>query len=402
MRFGKLFHAVALALLSGAPATAQPASPPGAPDITLEIGILRSERRFADEPDPQPEQIPHGIGYVAWHSWITPEDVPADLRARPYRTSTQLILDLDAQGRATRCRIVAPSTEPRLDALACSLLRRRGRFEPLYFGPGQPVAGKWLMAVTWRALTAEERAERGRTPSFSVGMPPPTSSLPEFTAWPRLAWSDHVRPVSLPSIQSDYPAAAGGREGTTSLELQLSAADGITGCTIGVSAGDPALDEAACRVARRIPLRYNDPCGRCFSEPLPLQVVWARQGSHIRFPLGRYRPRGPGETPVRDPADARTLVYQVRRPEPLPLLPRPEHSAGPIPNIGPIFTAAVTVDADGRVNDCRVIQPRLDASRGEAACRFLRERQRFAVPTDIFGNPLPGPHQGLFEIPPRF
>lgn len=135
----KLARAAMAAVLGLALAAAgQLQDPGGSSDISMDIGIFRSDRRFAAEPDPEPRKSPGGIGLHAWGSWIAPQDVPADLRARPYRTATQLILDLDSDGRASRCRIVAPSTEPRLDALACELLRSRGRFEPLYFGARAP------------------------------------------------------------------------------------------------------------------------------------------------------------------------------------------------------------------------------------------------------------------------
>jgi TonB family protein len=379
-------------------AAAPPPGPGASSDISIDIHILRSDRRFASEPDPEPRKSPGGIGFGAWRSWITPQDVPADLRTRPYRAATQLILDLDPEGRATGCRIVAPSVEPSLDTLACDLLRSRGRFEPLYFGPGRPVPGKWLMAVIWEALDAAGRAERDRKVHPPVALPPRTADLPGFSGWPRRAWTDHVRAVGLPSIQSDYPAPAAGREGTVSLELALSARDGITGCTIGISAGDPALDEAACRVARRIELRYNDPCGVCFDNPLPLQVVWARKGSHLRFPLARHRPRTGGEVPVRDVADGRTAVYQVHRPEPLAVSPAELRAIGER-IIG--SSAVVTVDPEGRVAACRSRHPHGAAAADDAFCRFLRKHQRFAVPTDIFGDPLPGPSETVIEFPPR-
>lgn len=232
-------------------------------------------------------------------------------------------------------------------------------------------------------------------------MPPRTSALADYNGWPRRAWADHVRAVSLPAIQSEYPAAAGGREGTVSLELALSRRDGITGCAIGLGAGDPALDEAACRVARGIELRYNDPCDTCFDEPLPLQVVWARQGSHIRFPLARYRLRGVDEPPVRDPADGRTAAHQVRRPEPLPLAVSPADLQAIGDSVGFGFSAVVRVDPQGRVAACRSTRPPGAARTGDAVCRFLRERQRFAVPTDVFGDPLPEPGEALVEFPPR-
>jgi TonB family protein len=392
--------AIAAVLALVLAAAAPPPGPDASSDFSIDIHILRSDRRFASEPDPEPRKSPGGIGFGAWRSWITSQDVPEDLRTRPYRAATQLMLDLDPEGRATGCRIVAPSAEPRLDTLACALLRSRGRFEPLYFGPARPVPGKWLMAVIWEALDAAGRAERDRKAHPAVAPPPRTADLPRYRGWPRRAWTDHVRAVGLPAIQGDYPAAAG-REGTVSLELALSARDGVTGCTIGISAGDPALDEAACRVARGIELRYIDPCGVCFDDPLPLQVVWARKGSHIRFPLARHRPRKGGETPVRDGADRRTAVYQVHRPEPLPLALSTANLRAIGNDIGVAFSALVSVDPQGGVVACRSRRPHGAAATDDGLCRFLRKHQRFAVPTDIFGDPLPEASETVVEFPPR-
>jgi TonB family protein len=356
--------------------------------MSVEVRVWRSQAQFADEPDPQPRPRPGGVSYRAWQSWITPADMPADLRARPMDSATQLLLDIDAAGRATRCRIVAPSVDPRLDSLACALLPRRGTFEPGYLGPGRPVAARWLMAVTWDVRSVEEREEQARNAPPAVGFPPPSRGS---TGWPRLAWSQHVRPEALPPIQADYPAAARGREGVVSLELTMSGPEGITGCTVGVSAGDAALDEAACRVVRRLDLRYDDPCGVCLDDPLPLQVVWRAGGSHIRLPL-LSAGRGGRTVPLpRDPADDRTATFYRSHPQPLAFsLSREDFRSLPIAALTNRRPAAeLSVDGEGRVTACRITHSTGNAAFDARICQLLQARQRYTPATDVFGDPAP-------------
>lgn len=379
-------------LLFAAPLLPQAQQPPGAAQsqgaMSVEIRVWRSEARFADEPDPQPRPRPGGVSFRGWESWITPADMPEELRTRPLDSATQLLLDIDRTGRATRCRIVVPSVDPRLDSLACALLPRRGTFEPAYLGPGRPVAGRWLMSVTWDVMLVEQREQEARNLPPPVGFPPP---VPGSAGWPRLAWSQHVRPESLPLIQADYPAEARGREGMVSLELAMSGPQGITGCTVGVSSGDAALDEAACRVARRLELRYDNACGVCFDDPLPLQVVWRARGSHIRFPL--LSPARDGRSPPlpRDPADDRAVPFYQSYPQPLEFsLSRGDFRSLPIGSITSRRPAVeLSVDTEGRVTACR-----LSRSTGEAAvdariCELLQARQRYRPATDVFGDPAP-------------
>ena len=379
-------------LLLAAPlllAAQQPTAAAQAPSaMSVEIRIMRSEARFADEPDPQPRPRPGGVSYRSWQSWITPADLPEELRTRPLDSATQLLIDIDPAGRATRCRIVAPSVDPRLDSLACALLPRRGTFEPAYLGPGRPVAGRWLMAVTWDVMPIEQREAEALNAPPAVGFPPP---LRGSTTWPRLAWSQHVRPVALPPIQDDYPAAARGREGVVSLELTMSGPEGVTGCRIGVSAGDAALDEAACRVARRLELRYDDPCGVCFDNPLPLQIVWRARGSHIRLPLLSTSRSGRTAPLPRDPADDRTATFYRSFPQPLAFsLSRGDFRSLPVASLANRRPdAELSVDGEGRVTACRISRSTGVAAFDARICQLLQARQRYTPATDVFGDPVP-------------
>lgn len=379
-------------LLFAAPLLSAAQQPPVAAEapaaMSVQIRVMRSEARFADEQDPQPRPRPGGVSYRSWQSWITPADLPEELRTRPLDSTTQLLLDIDPGGRATRCRIVAPSVDPRLDSLACALLPRRGTFEPAYLGPGRPVAGRWLMTVRWDVKSVEDREAEALYAPPAVGFPPP---VPGSTTWPRLAWSQHVRPEALPPIQADYPAAARGREGVVSLELTMSGPEGITGCTVGVSAGDAALDEAACRIARRLELRYDDACGVCFDDPLPLQIVWRARGSHIRLPL--LSPGRDGRTaPLpRDPADDRTTTFYQWQPQPLAFtFSRDDFRSLPIGSLtNRRPTAELSVDSDGRVTACRLARSTGEAAVDARICQLLQERQRYRPGTDVFGEPAP-------------
>jgi hypothetical protein len=69
--------------------------------------------------------------------WFSPDDVPSYLESGAYRTSTQTLLD--KTGSVVGCRVEMPSSEPKMDALACSLILKRGKFTPAHWSDGTPV-----------------------------------------------------------------------------------------------------------------------------------------------------------------------------------------------------------------------------------------------------------------------
>ena len=367
---------------------AVPAQPPNAAAAKPDRGawVTTVEIRRIDEPAANPSAARFvGLSFPwqqAWQSWITAEDVPAEYRRRPLRAQSIVAVDVDAAGRLAGCRPVRAGPEPRLDALACELLAKRAKFERRYAGPGQPLPYLFTASVAWRNLPA---AQVGPPPppmfavpsSASAGPPPPApdGSIPSYAGWPRLAWTNpliwenELLVGPAPGIQAAWP---GGETGTVSLELGLSAEKGVTSCKIGVSSGLAALDEAACRAARTVPVRYERPCEFCRDRTLPLQVVWKKKGSFVRLPLP---PDSPAYVGGRRPVAGTIVAADFAK------LPNRSVSRRDI-------AALVTVGPDGRPTKCIVAQ----YSTGNRAldsrlCELVMERMRFSVRTDVFGQP---------------
>jgi TonB family protein len=248
------------------------------------------------------------------------------------------------------------------------------------------------MAVRWQTMdAATAEAERKRIRNVPAPAPPPPPRFFGSRLWPRFDQEDRVVPISLPAIQVDYPKPAGRPgEGMVSLDLIVSAAAGISGCEIGIGSGNPALDEAACRVARRLDLRYIRPCFSCADTRLPLQVVWRKRGSHIRLPLpSPYAARD--RTILRDPADTRIATTYSNRPQGLgPALATADfarladrtHSSSHV-------RVDLSIDGDGRTSACRVLASSGNPAIDRRTCDLLVKRARFQPPTDIFGDPRP-------------
>jgi len=358
-------------LLPAAGATAQPAAP-----WTSQVGIQRDDGLLEGRFEPSPDLFP----IEGSESWITPADMPAALRARGVDITSFVAVDVSAAGRPERCRILRPSRYGRLDALACARLLARGRYGVRRPAPGQAVPWRWGMRVRWETLDPaglarrqdEERRQR-TVYSLNRSWPDP-GPVPSDRAWPRLYWHGQLRPLALPAIQPAYPAPPGApAEGMVSLDLLIDPARGVTGCEVGVSSGNPLLDERACAVARRLQLAYAHPCDSwCEAERLPLQVVWARQGSHIRFPL--LSDGGSGPDMPRDPADARP----VRRFNPLSGVQPPEGPRQPRPaDLGyrearPVY--AFEIDAAMRLVGCRTIRSTGNQALDRWLCHTLTSR----------------------------
>jgi TonB family protein len=344
----------------------------------------------ADSPARRLEDVEPRLRTIATNWWIRPTDIPEDLRSRPLSAITVIALDIDPAGLATDCRLLRTSGEPRLDRLACTRISARETISPLYSGPGRPIASRWTVAIGWETLPrgGGQSAFASAPPAPPAPPPPPPPPPGAAPIWPQLTWRGHLRPASLPTIQSMFPSRARRREGIVGLELGQTPAGGITTCTVASGSGDTVLDEAACVAARQLDLRYTEPCNFCSDAPMPLEIVWRRRGgSHIRPPL--LPPWTSDAVPPmpRDPADTRTAIRFPQRPyEHLNVTPgdlagidlaRPYRSWIPL---------RVEPDMQGRVRSCSP-----DFSSGIAAldarlCNLARQRLRVQPATDVFGD----------------
>ena len=102
-------------------------------------------------PAPPPPQIaspmkPRGTP----GEWVTPEDYPsADLRAENQGT-TGFRLEFGVDGKPTNCSVTQSSGFPSLDAKACQMLMRRGRFTPAKDTTGKSLPGTYSNRVRWQ------------------------------------------------------------------------------------------------------------------------------------------------------------------------------------------------------------------------------------------------------------
>lgn len=392
MNRAALLLATALPLLvQAAPGLAQaaPAARPDRAPWTSEVWIDRASEALID--DPGATAASYEGWDRNWQRWITPADMPADLRARTLDATSVVVLEIDQAGALTGCRLLTAGSEPRLDALACDLFRTRGSFRPRYAAPGRPVAARWVMRIRWRTLGAEAVAERERRLMYAPAPPPPmrASGTDRPNPWPRLDWSGNLALAALPDVQSAYPSRPGRpAQGITSLDLLITAEGGITGCEIGLSSGNARLDGQACAVARRLELAYVRPCDlQCREERLPLQIVWRRGGSHVRFPLQSSYYRGP--EPLRDPHDDRALTRYIsyRRVIPVEHPPDPPYPEDRVYR-SPVIEIRYTIGRDGLVRGCETIRSTGNAGIDAWFCERARIRLRYGPRTDVFGEPV--------------
>jgi outer membrane biosynthesis protein TonB len=327
---------------------------------------------------------------------LSAEDIPSDLRRRPFRGTTLLAADMGADGRPTACAVASPSGEPRLDRLACTLVTARARFRPLYAGPGRPVPARHELAFVWDIFNAAP------PPMFAPAAAPLAPvDFARPGPWPRLTWWSPVELVALPRIQGSYPAGTASAGGIVGVDVLARQATGLETCVVGVSSGDAALDEAACRVARTIELRYLQPCERCGDYMVPLQVVWRHGGgSHIRYPLPATPSAGGA---VKDPADTRAPDARRSRPQPIRYAVMPTDFRGIRDRNVTTYqmTVLLDIDAEGRPTVCTARGSSGNPAVDRRACEIALRRARFRPRTDVFGDPVPTPGFGqYFELPP--
>jgi hypothetical protein len=83
-------------------------------------------------------------------NWFSADDYPTDIVSggeTAFQSVTQTLID--STGKMIGCRIETPSDDPKVDALACALILKRGRFEPARWGDGSPVPGIYRLVVSF-------------------------------------------------------------------------------------------------------------------------------------------------------------------------------------------------------------------------------------------------------------
>lgn len=376
MRLLQVCALAALALLPqvGSAQTTREAAKPGPGEWVTNVSV----HRIDENPTDPPAGHYTGVGTSwdqAWQSWVTEADMPGEYRRRAFKSVSRVAVDVDTAGRPAGCRALSAGAEPRLDTLACELLMKRAKFDVRYAGPGQPMPYRFAASIPWQTIKAAEMGPPPPpmfiSPAPDPGTPPPPpepGSIRSGAAWPRLNWTDDLILGPGPAIQAGWP---GEQEGTVSLDLTLSPQKGPTDCRIGISSGSADLDEAACRVARTVPVRYKKPCEFCWDRTIPLQIVWKKQGSHVRLPLEPSSSAYVGDrrqvAGTLSAADFASIPDRsVKKREATPLL---------------------RIDRDGKPTKCSLHYSTGNRAVDARLCALIMERMRYSRRTDVFGEP---------------
>ncbi len=83
-------------------------------------------------------------------NWANSNDYPARALREEQEGVTRFRVSVGADGRVASCDVTGSSGSNELDSATCSLITRRGRFNPATDGEGQPVSSSWSNSVRWQ------------------------------------------------------------------------------------------------------------------------------------------------------------------------------------------------------------------------------------------------------------
>ena len=129
------------------PIQTQPTIPPPAP-IAVRVP---PPAPVAPPPPPAPRvqpKSPTPKGQPG--NWANSNDYPSRALREEKEGVTRFTVQVDASGRVTNCSVTGSSGTPELDSTTCSLIQRRGRFNPATDGNGNPTSGSWSSSVRWQ------------------------------------------------------------------------------------------------------------------------------------------------------------------------------------------------------------------------------------------------------------
>ena len=83
-------------------------------------------------------------------NWANTNDYPARALREDREGVTRFRVTIGPDGRITGCSVTGSSGHGDLDDATCSLITRRGRFNPAKDGEGQPTSDTWGSQVRWQ------------------------------------------------------------------------------------------------------------------------------------------------------------------------------------------------------------------------------------------------------------
>ena len=130
------------------PVTTVTTPPPVAPVVPV---IAPPAPVPAPPPPPPPKFQPKAATpRGAPGNWANANDYPSGPLRREEEGVTRFRVTVGPDGRVTSCDVTGSSGSSELDSTTCSLIQRRGRFNPATDGEGNPVAGAWSSSVRWQ------------------------------------------------------------------------------------------------------------------------------------------------------------------------------------------------------------------------------------------------------------
>lgn len=163
----------------------------------------------------------------------------------------------------------------------CGLARRYGKFRHAIDSFGQPLAAPILVRIDYQRQRREPMVAPAPAPptrwigkrpyGSSAGWPPRHRFPPSFVLFAPPRWQDFVKD------RKDLPKAA-----TVGVLLDFAKGGDFTGCKIGLSSGDTALDEATCLAlagSHNVVPVYGP------VREYAIEVRWQKKKAKLAFPV---------------------------------------------------------------------------------------------------------------------
>lgn len=387
--------AVALGIVTPTPSRAQAE----AQAYVSNVELYQTARSYVADPSQLSDR---GYSINTWEPWLDASLMTPDMRARPFKAWTHIILDVDPAGKVKTCSVAKSAVAAALERAACARLIERATLPLRYEAPMVPVGWRGNFAFAWTTVT---RAKANADAYPPVGLPR-RSEPEEYTAWPRLKYNPALDVERFADLSSYLPKGKMPRA-VTSVDVMITPDKGVASCTVGVPSGEALLDTAACDAAKAMRFRYQKICDQCGEIRLPLQFVWDGRNSHVRVPLLDPESEATTATPMRkDPKDKRSATHFSSTLRvvngPLPSSEWTKINAGEETRLGSLVT--FQIDGVGKITRCSMVILSGSPGTEAALCKLMQEKIGFASRTDVFGNdtPLPASQRHIANLTDLF
>ena len=264
-------------------------------------------------------------------SYFSDADYPAEAIRRGEQGVAAYVLEVDASGRVSACRITGSSGSAILDEATCRIVRERARFTPARDRRGRPVPDRVAARTRW-VLPDQDSSARA------------LANLASYIS------------------DEDYPAEAirNGEQGIVGFVLDIGPDGLVTDCRIESSSGSASLDEATCRIMRTRP-RFTparDAEGNAIPDAMKARIRWV--------------------LPVADDLDFSSYISRADYPDEA-ILRREQGRVG----------VTLSLSAEGRVTLCGVTSSSGSASLDARTCDLLKSRVRMMPSEDQARQGLP-------------